>query len=300
NSVSRIWSVSLFLLFLILLVLGWIRIARQHHYPAKYAYLMVIVIFAHFGWGSALQKLNQGMFVLLFIFGALLIEEYMTPSVKKDLFTGLLMAFAMIKPQISLLFFIPFLLKKRIRPIFVSVLTVLLSWGIVSLVLQTSPITLLLDQFQVGADLETTSSYVYYGLLDPLVPLLGSKWVLVLQALVFIPVAFILGIRMQKAPAYILYAIPATLTTVWCYHHNMDLAIISILLIAVALTIQQGSLQQYVPLLALFGLFYLLPISYSYYEISFWIPLIQRLIYLGMLCFILRIVCKYRELYFAL
>lgn len=284
----KIWALFLFVVFAMLCIYFINKLLEPSH-PAAYARIFfILILFANFGWGSALGKLNNGMFTVLALLLILLLLEYYPVTWRNDILIASLLVIAMLKPQIALLFYIPLFMQKRIRSIVLSIGIILSAWGIVSLILQVPPLTILLEQFQVGSDLKVTSVYVYYGIFDFLTYFsFSTRQIMLLQFIIFIPLTFFLCYLYRKASLWIQFSIPSTFALFWCYHHNTDLEIIGILMISCAMllfTSTKKHTKQWIILLLLFNV---IPISYAYYNISPIIPFMQRIIYLSGLIILL-------------
>ncbi len=252
--------------------------------------LLAIAVWAsHSGWGSSISYANTGMFTCL----SLIIIFYLLQrkqTLHTDVLIGILMSIAMLKPQIALLFFIPLLYAKRFRSILLSTFIVITSWLGSAFLTSTSPLGILLDQFRVGASLNETSLYTYYGLLTPLSNLgVSTTIILLVQAAIFIPLAFYLGWKYHFAPTDFQFALIAFLTSIWCYHHNMDLPILGFVVLFYLNCLMETCDGNYSTLTLLLPvLFHALPISYTWYDVSPIVPLIQRGVYLFMLLYAFR------------
>ena len=287
---ARMWALMLFTVcFLLSMLLLW-KYLRRITGNRNFFFLTVLIWSSNFGWGSALTKVNNGMFTCISILVVLLLLEYGENSLRNDIFLALLMVVAMLKPQIALLFYIPLLYRKKYRSIFLSGVILLAAWIGAAVLLQISPLTILLEQFQVGADLKVTSVYVYYGLFDFLTRFgISTRFIMILQFAVFIPLAFVLGYMLRKSSMWIQFAVPSVLTLLWCYHHNTDLQVIGILMICIGhlmVNAHHNTRLQLCCLLLL--LFNLLPISYAYYDITPALPFLQRMVYLAGLILVIR------------
>lgn len=286
---AKIWALALFTAAGIFCAVMLFRCLRRRFPDSNIRVMFVLIWFSSFGWGSAIGKLNNGMFTCLSLLLVLLLLEYYPDTLKYEVLIGLLMTAAMLKPQIALLFYIPLLFMKRYRSIILSGAVTLAGWLGASAVLQVAPLTILSDQFHVGADLHSTSVYVYYGILDFLTRFsFTTRTIMLLQVCLFVPLAFWLGWKLRHASLWLQFSIPSVFALLWCYHHNTDLEIIGILMIALAqlMLSRTGSHIRLFCLLLL--LFNLIPISYTYYVASPIIPLLQRLFYIAGLFILLR------------
>ena len=86
----------------------------------------------------------SGTICCMLILISFLQEKYPTLS-------GVLLAFAMIKPQLALIFCVTLLLMRRFKILFIAAAIDILAWLIVSFMLQTSPMVLLQEFLATGA-----------------------------------------------------------------------------------------------------------------------------------------------------
>lgn len=86
----------------------------------------------------------SGTICCLLILICLLQENYPKLS-------GILLAFAMVKPQLALIFCLPLLLMRRFKIIFIAAAIDIAAWLIVSFMTKTSPIVLLTEFLSTGA-----------------------------------------------------------------------------------------------------------------------------------------------------
>ncbi len=288
---AKIWFICLFTVCIVFCALFLYKIFFQSSQNKPLSIFLCIQFFVHFGWGSSLNKLNNGMFCVLAIIAVLVLMEYYPHTTKNEILIAVLMAIAMLKPQVALLFYIPLLIQKYYKSIFLSGGILLASWLGVSAIINVPPLTILLEQFQVGVDLKYTSVYVYYGILDFLTMFgISTNLIMLIEATVFIPIVFILCYRFRRASTWVIFSVPALFMLFWCYHHNTDVQIVGILMVCIAyLLFTEPALhkaeQAYCIFLLLFNL---CPISYLYYEISPLIPFGQRIFYLFGLILILK------------
>jgi len=288
---AKIWFLYLFTICAISCAYLLFKTFLQSSQNKYLSVFLCIQFFVHFGWGSSLNKLNNGMFCILTIITILILMEYYPHTAKYELLIAFLMVIAMLKPQVALLFYIPLLIRKYYKSIFISGSILLASWLGVSVIVNVSPLTILLEQFQVGVDLKYTSVYVYYGILDFLTDFgISTNLTMLIEIAIFVPVVFILCYRFRKASTWVLFSIPALFMLFWCYHHNTEVQIVGILMVCISyLLFTESKLtkpeQSYCIFLLLFNL---IPVSYIYYEISPFIPFLQRIIYLAGLILILK------------
>lgn len=288
---AKIWCLALFTVLGVTCALILYKTFLNARLSKLLSVFLCIQFFVHFGWGSSLNKLNNGMFCILALLMVLLLLEYQPHNTKNEMEIGFLMVIAMLKPQVAMLFYIPLLFRKYYKSIFLSGCILLISWLGVSAMVHVSPLTILIEQFQVGADLKQTSVYVYYGIFDFLTRFgFSTAFIMLLEAAVFIPLTFMLCYRYRNCSAWVSFSIPALFMLFWCYHHNTDIEIVGILMICIAfLLLSDSHLKKGEQVYCIFLLlFNLCPIIYTYYEISPSIPFLQRIFYLVGLFIILK------------
>lgn len=290
-SAAKAWCLCLFTIWTVCCVLFLYKCFIRSCPNKLLVILLCIQFFVHFGWGSSLNKLNNGMFSVLAIVSILILMEYYPHVTKNEILIAFLMVIAMLKPQVALLFYIPLFLQKYYKSIVISGGILLASWLGVSAIIHVSPFTILLEQFQVGSNLKHISVYVYYGILDFLTKFgVSTTYIMLMEAAFSIPIVFILCYRFRKASTWVIFSIPAVFMLFWCYHHNMEVQIVGILMVCISYLLFTDSLlnklaQAYCIFLLLFNL---CPILYSYYEISPLIPFLQRIFYLLGLILVLK------------
>ncbi len=288
---AKIWFLCLFTICAAFCAFFLHKIFLRSSHNKFLSVFLCIQFFVHFGWGSSLNKLNNGMFCILAILAILIIMEYYPHTTKNEILIALLMVIAMLKPQIALLFYIPLLIQKYYKSILISGSILLASWLGVSAIVNVSPLTILLEQFQVGVDLKYISVYVYYGILDFLTSFgISTNLIMLIQAAIFIPIVFILCYRFRQSSSWVIFSIPALFMLFWCYHHNTEVQIVGILMVCISyLLFTETKLTKPEQLYCVFLLlFNLIPISYLYYEISPLIPFLQRMFYFAGLILILK------------
>lgn len=298
-SAARIWSICLFTACAALCALFLYKKLFQSSQNKLLTIFLCIQFFVHFGWGSSLNKLNNGMFCVLAITAVLILMEYYPHTTKNEILIAFLMVIAMLKPQVALLFYIPLLIQKYYKSIFLSGGILLASWLGLSAIVNISPLTILLEQFQAGVDSKYTAVYVYCGILDFLTMFgIKASLIMLIEAAIFIPVVFILCYRFRHTSTWVIFSIPALFMLFWCYHHNTEVQIVGILMVCIAyLLFTEPTLSKIEQAYCIFLLlFNLCPISYLYYEISPLIPFFQRILYLFGLILILKHYRSYTSL----
>ena len=147
---------------------------------------------------------------------------------------GVLLAFAMCKPQIAFVFFLPLFCRRRWQPIAVAGALVLGAWGAASLATGTAPLTMLWDMLNQG--LGYTSSY--FGLFNFLLGFGAPTWLVLGLDIVAGMAVFAAGAALLRRrglwPDWLAwFALAAVVSVLWFYKQNHDYIIL--LLPAVAI-----------------------------------------------------------------
>lgn len=167
----------------------------------RIALMCVSCFFAQMAVLSALKWGNHA-----FVVNACLIIFITLDHDKNFLLSGLVLALAMLKPQVSFLFFIPLLLKKQWKPILTAaVIVVAASLGAAFLV-RENPIGMLTQMYAQGIDYKDAGqSAIYYGLFDFLTVFNVSPQIFMPpQMLLGIIATFFLCNRYKNSPSIVL------------------------------------------------------------------------------------------------
>lgn len=199
---------------------------------------------------------------------------------------------ASMKPQVSALFFIPYIIKRKWKVLFVSGGIIAAAWAVVSLRTGASPIALLAAIFgQSDFYVADNTPFVYYGLLDALVwtGAVKSSLLLVVQMGAGFAVCALLCFLYRQANLCTLFSVCAVISTMWSYSHTFDLQVLCILSVALLMrAFATGESSAYSVAALGFAVFLVLPIRQQWYSISFVLPLAQRLIFVAALVLVLR------------
>lgn len=286
---AAVWCAACAVLFaLCCLALMYTRL-RAEYQNREIAIFLCLTFFAQYGWYCALNKLNNGMFCTTAIMLSLLILEYGKRTRGNEYLVGILMSIATLKPQMALLFFIPILYRRCYRSILTTGVILIALWGAAAAITRVSPLTMLIEQLEIGKGL-TSEVSSYYGILDYLTVLgVSSSLVLLIQFAIFVPLTFVLCWRCRRHSLWVQFAIPATFTLLWCYQHNSDIEIIGILMVAAAGMLLQGQIRSKKQRLFIAALYLmnLVPILYTVYYRYPVVPIAQRLFYAAGLCIVL-------------
>lgn len=174
-------------------------------------------------------KGNNATLVCLFVIGAICLLD------THENWAGILLALALIKPQIAGPFFLVFLLKKKWRPVIISSTIVLSCWGMSIWITGVGPIRQLSNILYLRVNLQ--ESYLVYGIFDGL-----QRWgisnttVLAMSMFIGIIITVVLVWILEKYKVkqgvFTVYVIPAVVSIFWCYKSQCDYNILMIVAIA--------------------------------------------------------------------
>lgn len=280
-NISRIISIILFIFLTLVTCFLVTKYFSENTFSKKECFLLCIGIFSHFGWYSSLNKLNNGMFTCLCILISMLLLEYASHTSITDLAIGFLMSIAMLKPQIALLFYLPLLFRKRYRAIILSGSILCISWGIVSIICHTQPLSILFDQFHIGTQLYDLSSFTYYGMFNFLISYgCSSTVLLIVQLWIFGSISFYIVYTLKNESVLVQCCLLSIVSLMWCYNHNMDMEILCFISIcSISLLLKCNTLNCFEKKYLLLTIFFTaIPIPHTLYTLEF-VPFIQRLFF---------------------
>lgn len=178
--------------------------------------LIILTFIGHFCFVYSWSLGNNGAIICLLVIDAICICE------KHPYICGVLIAFAMVKPQIAAIVCIVFLLNKQWKPIVVGAVIDILGWIATSVITKTPFMTLFGECMTSG----TSSDRHYYGVLSPLTFLgVNKTLVLLLCAMTGILYTIILWYYLKKKgiDATIATYVPACIaSTIWIYKNGPD------------------------------------------------------------------------------
>ena len=194
--------------------------------------LIILTFIGHFCFVYSWSLGNNGAIISLLVIDAICICE------KHPYICGVLIAFAMVKPQIAGIICIVFLLNKQFKPIIVGAVIDILGWIATSVITSTPFMTLFSECMTSG----TSSERHYYGVLSPLTFLgIDKTVVLLLCAVTGIAYTVILWYYLKRKgiDSTIATYVPACIaSTIWIYKNGPDYMMVvlaSLLLIYVCL-----------------------------------------------------------------
>lgn len=178
--------------------------------------LIILMFVGHFCFVYSWTLGNNGAIISLLIIDAICISE------KHPYICGVLIAFAMVKPQIAAIICIVFLLNKQWKPIVVGAVIDILGWVATSVITSTPFMTLFNECMTSG----TSSERHYYGVLSPLTFLgIDETIVLGLCAVTGITYTIVLWYYLKKKgiDSTIATYVPACIaSTIWIYKNGPD------------------------------------------------------------------------------
>ena len=174
-------------------------------------------------------KGNNATLVCLFVIGAICLLD------THENWSGILLAFAMIKPQIAGPFFLVLMLKKKWRPVIISGGITLLCWGASIWITGIGPVRQLSNILSLRVNLN--ESYLVYGIFDGLQSFgVSSTVVLGVSMLFGMGITLILVNMLEQKGVtqgvFTIYVIPAIVSVFWCYKSQCDYNILMIVAIA--------------------------------------------------------------------
>ena len=224
----------------------------EHRYISdpKRALAASLLVFAPSLWANAVFFGNQsGIICCLIVLSMFLLENH-------PILTGVVLAFAMCKPQIAAVFFLPLLVKGKWKTIATSVVIVLAGWVAAVRMTNTRPLEMLLQMLTQGLGY-TNSYYSYYGIFNILLGFgVPSNVVLVLDVAfacaVFALLARLLFREGLEDDWLCWFSLIAVLSTCWFYKQSHDYVILMLPCIAV-FTMDRPPLRQYLNLFIING-----------------------------------------------
>lgn len=180
--------------------------------------VLLLLPVGHFSYMYSIHYGNAGGIICcLLIIACLLSDEY-------PVFSGVLLGFAMMKPQIAGIICLTCLLRKQWRVLFSAAAVVIAGWMTTAILTATNPLVLLLQTLETG----TASDAQYLGLLNNLKYIgLDSKLILLLN--VAIGAVYTLWLFVDTKRRYpnavngiFSFAPAAIASTFWLYKNGTD------------------------------------------------------------------------------
>lgn len=147
----------------------------------------------------------------------------------KDFIAGVFLAFAMVKPQVALIFCIPLLFQKRFKTIFSAAAIVLVFWAITLVILQQNPIESISLTLERGMNQEGDTRYA--GIMSFLtlygIPRGTAMKMSMIVGIVIELIAIVFLMRRRKTEStefniYIMFAATSIISSLWMYSSPGD------------------------------------------------------------------------------
>ncbi len=195
----------------------------KNDFTVKHMIVMMLIPIAHFSFMYSVHFGNAGGIICSFLMIAFLIGK------KHPYIAGILLGFAMMKPQIAAVICLVYLFNKQFKTLFTAADIVIAGWAATSIATATNPIDLLLQTLSSG----TASSTQYLGLLNNLKYFgVDSKIILLINVAIGCLYTLVLFLYLRKksvncADSYFVY-VPACIASVfWIYKNGTDYMIIA-------------------------------------------------------------------------
>ena len=242
---ANVWYVCLRLAVDLMAVITTVKRGRKNAWDIEKCCLVVLCYASSWYLVDCLCMGNDAQILCALIIIAINVMD------KHPYISGILMTFAMVKPQIALPFFALFLLGKKNKLIITSVLGVLLAWTISAVRTKTSPLVQIKGLFAYADGFDGEGAeHIVVGICDPLRKLGVDNMVAMLLSMLVgmvVLVACLLWLCQKKIVSldvhrwlcvndddkYLLYSITAVVSVIWCYKSASDYMILNIIALAV-------------------------------------------------------------------
>lgn len=185
----------------------------------NWAIIAALVVFTNASWVSTIAAGNNAFLVVCFlVIMVCIIDDH--PYI-----SGVLLAFAMMKPQIAAVFYISLLLKRKWKTIISSLAVIFIAWMIAAFLAKTSPIEMLFGIYQQGVSYDLSVNYGFFNLLKYIG--VSNQTVLLLSAFFGCAILVIVSIYIIKTPElckneFLYYSVAAVVSTFWFYKFAHD------------------------------------------------------------------------------
>lgn len=217
-----------YVVYALIVILAWCLVAKKlfeyNIIGKRYAYFLTGMFFLMpFYWVDGLMVLNNGFVIsFLLIIVAMICDTH-------ECFAGGVLALAMMKPQMALLFYIPLLFKKNYKTIFFSGSLLIASWLVYIMMVGGNPVSQLIEI--LGQSGEKSAEFIWFGILDVLTKF-GISGTIAMLCSMLVGILFTTGMTWlvlkskYKNNPFVLFSIPAFFSTVWCYKSEPDLMVL--------------------------------------------------------------------------
>lgn len=225
-----------FILWGIALSCAWKKFFPFCRNDRLFGILLLTLLTSQISLSTSLNTMNPSTWVY-----PLLLIACLGDSKKYAVPIGICLGLAMIKPQLSALFFFPFLVKKEFKVLISAASTVLAGLFLFCLATHEPPLQSVFSYMALSTeslssqsgyvkDLFASSQGIFYAFSDHY-----AEDGTLLHWIVFIPVCLWLCLLCRQAPAPILFSIPLTVSCLWMYNlplnRNMGLLLIALFLL---------------------------------------------------------------------
>ncbi len=192
-------------------------------FTTKHLIVMMLIPLVHFSFMYSLHFGNAGGIICSLLMIAFLISE------KHPYIAGILLGFAMMKPQISAIICLVYLLNKQFKTLFTAAGIVVAGWAATCIATSTNPVDLLIQTLNSG----TAASTQYLGLLNNLKYFnVDSKIILLINVAIGCVYTIGLYFYLKKhsvtgAGSYFVYVPACIASTFWIYKNGTDYMIIA-------------------------------------------------------------------------
>lgn len=195
----------------------------KDNFSAKHFIVMLLIPVAHFSFMYSTHFGNAGGIISCMLMIAFLIGK------NHPYIAGVLLGFSMMKPQLSAIICIVYLLNKQFKVLFTAAGIVLAGWAATCIFTSTNPVELLLQTFSSG----TAASTQYLGLLNNLKYFgVDSKIILLINVAIGCIYTVSLYAYLRKktdisSNSLFLYVPACLASTFWIYKNGTDYMIIA-------------------------------------------------------------------------
>ncbi len=250
---AQVYNAVLHFVFLVLtMFVLWENFAKQLT-KKKALLLALLLVGAHFSFMYSIHYGNAGGVICCMLMMSIYLSK------KHPYLAGVLLAFAMAKPQIAAIVCIIYLLEGRWKALFSAAAIDIAAWVVMAILTDTNMFTLLIQTFTSG----TASEVQYLGLFTVLRHFGLSKG-LIMIANMAVGVAYTLGLwyylRRHASPdtPVPLYFAPACIASVfWVYKNGTDYMIVALAVIFFCMLYLRNDLPPKDRILAFFCIGYL-------------------------------------------
>lgn len=216
------YTLALYFVLVPITIFFFSRYLREYHYidSGKCAIGAALSMVALGSLYHSFWACNYGALICMFIIIAISISD------KHEYMAGILMAFAMCKPQLGFLFFFPFLIMCKWRLIFTSVLITFAAWGCAIALTHTEPLKLFADMLEFGSRIDLagffTFPFVHLGCLPSVVRICS----MVFSASLYLFIVYYIGLSSIRKDYFFHVSCMAVLCGMWFYMQEQDYLIL--------------------------------------------------------------------------